>query len=126
MIIKILCIGLVTIVVSAIVKHYRPDLSLIINICGGVLISLLSLDMLSSLLDGIYNLGDISITQSVIKPLTKVLGVGYITEFCSDMADDAGNKTIASKVILGGKIAICLVALPVAKNMLVSILSLLQ
>ena len=126
MIIKILCIGLVTIVVSAIVKHYRPDLSLIINICGGVLISLLSLDMLSSLLDGIYNLGDISITQSVIKPLTKVLGVGYITEFCSDMAYDAGNKTIASKVILGGKIAICLVALPVAKNMLVSILSLLQ
>ena len=126
MIVKIICVALVTIIANAIIKHYRPDLSLVVNICGGVLISLISFDMLSNLLDGIINLGEISITNSVIKPITKVLGIGYITEFCSDMAEDAGNKTIASKIILGGKIAICLVALPVAKNMLSAILSLLQ
>lgn len=126
MITKIIAVAVVTVIVSSIVKQYRSDLSLLINICGGLLVVLLSIEGLSEIIDSMINISDTSsITSGVIKPLIKVVGIGYITEFCADMAEDSGNKTICSKIIFGGKIAICVVALPIIANMLSAILSLL-
>ena len=67
----------------------------------------------------------IKVSQEVITPLFKVVGIGYITEFSADIADESGNKSISSKIIFGGKIAICMVALPIILKMLDAILSLL-
>ncbi len=126
MILKIISVGLVTVVVSSIIKQYRADLSLLINICGAVLIVLLSADGIRLVLDSIVNISqDIQFSQEIISPLIKVLGIGYITEFSADIAEDAGNKSISSKIVFGGKIAICVVALPIIIKMLSAILSLL-
>lgn len=126
MILKIISVGIVTIIISNIIKQYRSDLSLLINICGAVLIVLLSIDGISSILDGIINISqDIQFSNEIVTPLIKVLGIGYITEFSADIAEDAGNKSISSKIVFGGKIAICVVALPIIINMLNAILSLL-
>lgn len=126
MILKIISVGLVTVVVSSIIKQYRADLSLLINICGAVLIVLLSADGIRLVLDNIVNISqDIQFSQEIISPLIKVLGIGYITEFSADIAEDAGNKSISSKIVFGGKIAICVVALPIIIKMLSAILSLL-
>ncbi len=126
MIIKIISISLITVVISSIIKQYRSDISLLINICGAVLVVLLSLDGIGEIIDGIINISDtVKVSQTIINPLIKVLGIGYITEFSADIADDAGNKSISSKIIFGGKIAICAVALPIIIDMLNAILSLL-
>lgn len=126
MITKIIIVAAVTIVVSSVIKQYRADISLLINICGGLLIVLMSISGLNQIIESMVNLPSYgNITQGVVKPLVKVIGIGYITEFCADMAEDAGNKTICSKIIFGGKIAICVVALPIITNMLSAILSLL-
>ena len=126
MILKIISVGLATVIVSSIIKQYRSDLSLLINICGTVLIVLLSVDGISLVLDGIINISqDIQFSKEIVSPLIKVLGIGYITEFSADIAEDSGNKSISSKIIFGGKIAICVVALPIIINMLNAILSLL-
>lgn len=126
MITKIIAIALTTVVVSSIIKQYRADISLLINICGAILIVLLSLDGIGNIIDGIIQISDTAkVSQSIINPIIKVLGIGYITEFSADVADDAGNKSISSKIIFGGKIAICAVALPIVIDMLSAILSLL-
>ena len=126
MITKIIAIGLTTVVVSSVIKQYRADISLLINICGAVIIILLSINGITEIVDSMLNLSDtISLSQTIIQPLLKVLGIGYITEFSADIAEDSGNKSISSKIIFGGKIAICVVALPVIVNMLNAILSLL-
>lgn len=126
MIIKIISIALTTVVVSSVIKQYRSDISILINICGAVLVVLLSLDSIGTIIDGIIQISDnIKVSQNIINPLIKVLGIGYITEFSADVADDAGNKSISSKIIFGGKIAICAVALPIVVDMLNAILSLL-
>ena len=126
MIIKIIAISLVTVIVSSIVKSYRADISLLINICGSVLVVMLSLDGINTIIDNMINISDsITVSQTIITPLIKVMGIGYITEFSADIAEDSGNKSISSKIIFGGKIAICVVALPIVINMLNAILSLL-
>jgi len=125
MLIKIIFIGLATIITSSIIKQYRADLSLLINISGALIIVLLTIGEFNNLFNEILNLETSINLSTTIIPVAKVVGIGYITEFCADLAEDSGNKIIGSKILLGGKIAICAVALPIIKNMLSVILSLL-
>ena len=127
MIIKIISIALTTVIVSNIIKQYRQDISLLINISGAVLIVLLSIEGINSIIEEMLDISsNLEISNNLIKPLFKVVGIGYITEFSAVIAEDAGNKSMSSKIIFGGKIALCTVALPVVINMLNAILSLLQ
>lgn len=126
MLTKIICIGLVTVLVSSIIKQYRADISLLVNICGSMLIVMIAVSGVSDIIDSMIQISEnISISSDVISPIVKVLSIGYITEFSADIADDAGNKSISSKILFGGKIAICVVAVPIVINMLNAILSLL-
>ena len=126
MLFKILCVALVTIIASSVIKQYKPDLGVLINICGGVLIVIMSAEGLSNIIDSMITLGDgLLVSDTVVNPILKVLGVGYLTEFSADIAEDAGNKSISSKILFGGKIAICVIALPIIINVLKVILSLL-
>ena len=43
-----------------------------------------------------------------MKEILKVLGISYITEFASAICQDAGEKSIAGKIELAGKVAIFL------------------
>ena len=126
MFIKIIFVGILTVILSTIIKQYRADLALLVNVCGGVLIVLFSIESLGTILDSMINISaDIELSNDIIKPLIKVLAIGYITEFSADVAEDAGNKSMSSKILFGGKIAICIVAIPIIVNMLNAILSLL-
>ncbi len=126
MLTKIIATAIITIVASVVVKQYRTDISLLINICGGLLIVMFAIDGFSAIIDSMVTLSsNISVSNGIVLPLVKVLGIGYITEFCADIADDSGNKTISSKLVLGGKIAICVVSLPIIVSLVNTILSLL-
>lgn len=126
MFIKIIFIGILTVILSTIIKQYRADLALLVNVCGGILIVLFSIESLGTILDSMINISsDIELSNDIIEPLIKVLAIGYITEFSADVAEDAGNKSMSSKILFGGKIAICIVAIPIIVNMLNAILSLL-
>ena len=67
-----------------------------------------------------------SLSLDYFDVVLKIVGVGYITEFTADIAEDFGNKNIASKVILGGKIVICTMSIPIIKSLLTVLLSLLS
>ena len=91
-----------------------------------MLIVMIAVSGVSDIIDSMIQISEnISISSDVISPIIKVLSIGYITEFSADIADDAGNKSISSKILFGGKIAICVVAVPIVINMLNAILSLL-
>ena len=127
MIYKVLGVGVVTIIINLILRHYKPEFAVLANICGGLIIFSLLMgsanDIISSFVD-IQSSSKLNI--NIISPLLKVVTIGYITEFTADLAEDSGNKSIADKIIVGGKIAICLLALPIIKTLLSAILSLIN
>ena len=49
MIFKIIGVGICTIVVSIVLKQYKPELSVLVNICGGLVIFMLAIDGVSTL-----------------------------------------------------------------------------
>lgn len=125
MIFKIIGVGICTIVVSIVLKQYKPELSVLVNICGGLVIFMLAIDGVSTLVSEFYSVENLTSQIEIVKPIMKVLGVGYITEFTANLAEDSGNKSVASKIVLGGKVAICTLALPILKQLINAIISLI-
>lgn len=127
MILKIVIVALITIFLSSSLKSINSEISSMVSVCGGLIIFLLVVGELSNI---ILSLGEIvnlsNLDSGVISLALKIIGVGYITEFASDVAEDFGNKTLSSKVILGGKIVICSMSLPIIKKLLTVLLSLLS
>ena len=50
--------------------------------------------------------------------IIKVLAIAYITEFTASLCEDAGQKSIVTKVGLAGKISVFFVAIPVFTSLL--------
>lgn len=126
MLLKILGVGVCTLIVSLVLKQYKPELSVLVSICGGLIIFMLALNSASNLVSEFYTLEEMAGQNvNIVKPIMKVLGVGYITEFTASLAEDSGNKSIASKIVLGGKIAICTLALPLIKELVNAIISII-
>jgi len=126
MVIKIIGIGLCAVIINLILKQYRPEFCVLNNICAGLIIFMLVVDGLK---DVVLNYIDIqkllNIDFDVVSPILKIMGIGYITEFASDVAEESGNKSVATKMIFGGKIAICVVAFPIVTKLINAILSLI-
>ena len=55
----------------------------------------------------------------------KIIGVGYLVEFGASICSDSGNSSIAEKIILGGKIIIFTMAIPIITSLFEIIMSLL-
>lgn len=55
------------------------------------------------------------IDSMYIRIIFKSLGVTYITQFAADYCKDCGENAISSQVILAGKIAVLVIALPLFK-----------
>ncbi len=126
MLIKIIGVGVCSIIVNLILKQYKPEFAILANICGGLVIFLLITESCEQIIDNfIYIQNSTELKVEIVSPILKVIGVGYITEFTADLAEDSGNKTIANKVIMGGKIAICILALPIIKTLINTIISLI-
>ena len=126
MLFKILGTGLVTVVLYITIKQYKPELALLVSIAGGLIISLMLISEVEIIIDEFVSFGEVSgLGTSITTPIIKVLGVGYITEFCGEIAEDSGNKLLANKILLGGKISILILALPVIRLLITTIMSIL-
>ena len=126
MLIKVIGIGVCVLIVNLVLKQSRPDIAILSNVCGGLLIFAVILSSVSDLINEFIKLQNgASLPIDIVSPVMKVIGIGYITEFTADLAEDSGNKSISSKILLGGKIAICSLAVPIVKKLITTIFSLI-
>ena len=48
-----------------------------------------------------------------IKIIIKAVGIGFLTQFVSDMALDCNNKLLSNQIVFAGRIAVIILSLPV-------------
>ncbi|GAF63800.1 stage III sporulation protein SpoIIIAD [Bacillus sp. TS-2] len=60
-----------------------------------------------------------------LQTILKIIGVAYIAEFGAQIANDAGQAAIASKIELAGKILILVMAIPILTAVIEMVLSFL-
>lgn len=118
-IIKIIGIGLISLVIITIVKQYKPEFAIYVSLMAGVLILILAFDKLADIIELLNNLASkTSINGKFITLLIKITGIAILTEFAVSICKDSGETAIANKMDIGGKIMIVAVSVPIISSLL--------
>ena len=116
---KLCAIGIASVVIISLIKVYKPEFVVEVTLCASVILLSFILDFFSSGITYILNLYDNLTYGKVYFPIIiKVLTIAYITEFAVAICQDAGEKSIASKIELAGKVGIFVAAIPVFNSLL--------
>lgn len=100
-IIKIIAIGLISLIIIILLKQYRPEFAIYISLLTGVLILMFVTDELFgivSLLESISTKA--SINLEFLALLLKITGIAFLSEFAVSICNDSGEGAIASKIEL--------------------------
>jgi stage III sporulation protein AD len=126
-IMQITAIGLVTALLVMIVKQQRPDIAMIISLAAGAdPIHLCYLGYLKTIASSVEEIAQRANLDSIyLTTVLKVIGIAYIAEFGSQICKDSGEGAIASKIELGGKILMMVLALPILTALLEAVLKIL-
>ncbi len=116
---RIIGVAFVTAVAAVVLKSTKPELSFAVTVTGVVIILVFVADMLQNTVNILASIaGMTGVGNGLIKILLKIVGVGYLTEFSAGLLNDFGSNAIADKVILGGKLTILILSLPIIESVL--------
>ncbi len=123
---KIVAIGILICVVTLILKQVKPELTVVVVIAGSIVLITYALNYFTQVFNVFGNIVEkTGLNQGLFVILLKLIGVGYLVEFGASICEDSGNSSIASKIILCGKITIFLLSMPIITNLFDLILELL-
>ena len=124
---KIVGVALTLCVAVVITRQIRPELSAVLLMAGGLLLSLYVVDMLEDVF-GVFSriLETTKIDSSLFAILLKIVGIGYLTEFSASICNDSGNSSIALKLQLAGKLTIFVLSIPVITKLVDLLVGLIQ
>ncbi len=118
-IIQIVGIGIIATILSVVLKQQKPEFALQVSIVTGLLIFIFVISKLDYVVEVMNNLAKrIDMDLLYFSTILKVIGVAYIAEFGAQIARDAGEGAIASKIELAGKVLIMVLAVPVLTSLL--------
>jgi len=125
-ILQIVAISLVATLLIVTIRADRPEISIMLSLATGILIFIFIIDKIVFVIDV---LKDLSIRADLdfiyFTTILKIIGIAYICEFGSQIAKDAGEGSIATKIELAGKIMILVVSIPILLSLLELILKIM-
>ncbi|MFB7140261.1 stage III sporulation protein AD [Gottfriedia sp. NPDC056225] len=126
-IIQIVGIGLCATFIILLLNQFKMNnFNLAITVFISCVLFLFLLDKVQYLLHEIQKLANQANIKNVyVETLLKIIGIAYIAEFGVQITKDAGQGAIASKIELGGKILILVLAVPILTALIETILSFL-
>lgn len=124
---KIAAIGLLTALSAALVRDSRSDVAFAVVVAGGAIM----LTMLVDYFTGIFAFFDelvnkTGVDRGVIKTLLKIVGIGYVAELAAGICEESGAKSVGDKIVLGGKLIIFTLTVPILRFLLDIIWSLMS
>ena len=82
-----------------IIKQHKPEIAFLISIAAAILIFFIIANKLPYIVNVFNDIANKTQIDSVfISTLLKIVGVGHITEFGSQICKDMGENSIASKI----------------------------
>lgn len=106
-------IALIAAVFAVLLRRSNGEYAMVLRIAAGILIVLEILQAVVPALQQITSLlGVAGINSEYSSILLRTLGITFLTQFAADACKDAGERALASKVELAGRVSILVLALP--------------
>lgn len=115
--IKIIIIGVITVIISANLKAVNPQYSTYIGVMDCIIISVYGLSKISAVLTMINNMFRIMEgCDAYLKLIIKIAGLNYAGEFAAGICKDGGHQAIANQIGLVQRITILAISIPVLQK----------
>ncbi len=125
-IVKIIGVGLISVILIIIIKQYRPEFAIYISIGAGVIIFTLISGKLAGIIEVLKNFASkTSVNYDFILLLLKITGIAILTEFAVSICKDSGESAIANKIDLGGKVIIMSMSVPILSSLVQIVINIL-
>ena len=101
------------------VGQLKPELSLLLTIACGVVLTVFLLGFVSPIVTEISSIASSGgIDSELLGIVLKSFGICIAVQTAADICRDAGQSALAGKLELGGRVALLLVALPLFRRLL--------
>ena len=114
MITKVIMLAMAAAVLGVILRQQKGEFAMMISIAVGAVIFYMLKDeafaAVSAVTAAVERMG---IKTEHMSVLFKVIGIAYLTQFGASVCADAGEKAIAMKIELAGRLSIILMTIPV-------------
>jgi len=123
---QVVATGVLSAVLAITIKKQSPEIALIITIAASVLIFLMILPMLTQAIGVLTRVGAmLDGGMHYVSLALRVIGVAYMAELGASVCADAGETAIATKIDLGGRVIILVLAMPVVVDIVSVVLGLI-
>lgn len=110
---RIAGIAVMTAVLAATVRTYRPEMGLHIAVAGGLILLAYAAAELAGVAQAARSmLSDAGVDGDVTSLVMKVVGVAFIAQTAADVCRDSGENSLAGKVELCGRLMMVQASLP--------------
>ena len=124
--VKIAAVGLVAGTLSILLRKTNPELAMQIGVGTGIVLIIMMMGYLREAVDFIRDFASrYSGVYDGVALVLKIIAISYICEFAVQVLKDGGENAIAVKVETGGKILVAVMLLPMLKNFIDLVVSLL-
>lgn len=98
----------------------------LLTVFVGVIIFIFLVDEITKIIEMLESIAqNANINMVYLQTILKIIGIAYIAEFGAQIAKDAGQAAIATKIELAGKILILVMAIPILTAVIEMVLALL-
>lgn len=118
-ILEIVALGIIATITVVLLKETKPEIAALVGLGAGIIIIITVLDSLFEIIYAFYNIAEqTGIDKGIFSSVLKIIGIGYISEFSSNICADAGVKSIGDKISFASKVIIMLLALPIMQSLI--------
>ncbi|MBU9712211.1 stage III sporulation protein AD [Evansella tamaricis] len=113
-IIQIVGLGMIATFLALVVKEHKPMFAFLLTVFVGVIIFIFLIDKIATIITMLEDLASrANINLIYVQTVLKIIGIAYIAEFGAQIAKDAGQGAMASKIEMAGKVLIMVMAIPI-------------
>ena len=125
-VIQVVSFSLIVMFLYLVLKENKSTVASMVLLISGVMICLFVFPYIREIITFAEDMTSSSgIDVTYVPIVMKIIAISYLATFCSVLCKDVGINTIATKVEFTAKIMILLLAMPIMKNVLDSILNIL-
>lgn len=117
--VKIGVLGIAGVLAGLLLKEMKPQFTIMVSMAACVVIFFYAISRLEALAELFREMtGYVTIQDSYLEILLKIVGISYIADFASGICRDAGFSAVAGQIELFGKISVLTISTPVVLALL--------
>ena len=122
---QIIAIALCGTILTVVLQKEMPQLSMLTALVTGILIFFFFFIPLEEVIRLLRETAErAGVSEGYFSVILKVIGIAYLSQFTAQLCLDAGERAIAAKVEMAGKVLIMAVSAPILVALLEMVLSL--